>query len=381
MDFAFSEEQRELRDAIRVFCKKELANLDTERRDHDHEFSRDAWDLCAQAGLMGICTSPEYGGTSRDALTAALLMETLGAHCDDVGLAFSLAAHVFACTKPIGKFGTEAQKDAWLPRLTSGEVIATHGITEPEAGSDIFSMKTEATRDGDAYVIQGSKCFSTNAPVADVFLVNAVTDRSKGFFGLSAFIVEASNPGLTVGKPYQKVGLRTSPIGDVYFEECRVPASSRLAAEGMGASVFMHSMTWERTCLFGIYVGAMQRQLDQVIAYAKERKQFNQPIAKFQGVSHKIADMKIRLEASRLLMYKSAWNLSRGRDDATDASIAKVFISEAAVQSGLDALQMHGGFGVMSGQIERYLRDALPSRVFSGTSEIQKNNITRALGL
>jgi L-prolyl-PCP dehydrogenase len=299
----------------------------------------------------------------------------------DLGVAFSIAAHVFACAKPIEKFGDEEQKRRWLPPMCSGELIATHAITEPEAGSDIFAMRTVARRDGADYVLNGAKCFSTNAPVADLLLVHARTAEQPGFFSLSAFLVDAKSKGVTVGAPYEKIGLEGSPTADLYFEECRVPENRRIAGEGMGASIFMHSMTWERTCLFGIYIGAMERALEDSIQHARSRKQFGQAIGKLQGVSHKIADMKVRLDAARLLLYRSAWSIERGGDDSTHASIAKLFVSEAAVASALDAMQIHGGSGVVAGRIERYLRDALPSRVFSGTSEIQKNNIARALGL
>lgn len=378
MDFSWTEEALELRDAVASFCKRDL---DGAGRDGTATFSRRDWQRCAEHGLLGLTIPETYGGMGQTPLVAALLMEAFGAGCADLGLAFSVAAQSFACAVPICEFGTDEQKRRWLPRLTSGQVIAAHAITEPGAGSDIFGMKTRAERSGDGYVLDGSKCFATNGPVADLFVVHAATAPEKGFFGLDAFLVEASTPGVTVGKGYDKIGLRTSPIGDLYLDGVKVPASSRLGGEGAGAPVFTVSMTWERTCLFAIYVGAMQRQLDETVAYAAQRKQFGKPIGAFQAVAHKVVDMKVRLEAARLLLYKSAWKLSQGEDDSVDAAIAKLFVSEAAVQSALDALQVHGGSGVVQGPIERYLRDAIPARVFSGTSEIQRNNIARALGL
>lgn len=381
MDFSWTKEELELRDATVGFCRRHLGATDLDQRDRHSEFSHREWQMCARQGLLGVTTPEEYGGTGQSALVGALVMEAFGYGSEDLGLAFSVAAHVFACAAPIAEFGTAEQKQHWLPRLASGEVIAAHCITEPEAGSDIFAMKTHAERVGDRYVLNGTKCFATNAPAAGLFLVHAVTDPRRHFFGLDAFLVEASNPGLVVGAQYEKVGLRTSPIGDLYLNDCVVPESARLGGEGAGAPIFTVSMTWERTCLFAIYVGAMQRQLEEAIAHARERKQFGQAIGTFQAVGHRLVDMKVRLEAARLLLYKSAWNLTRGHDDPVDAAIAKLFVSEAAVQSALDAIQVFGGSGVVQGRIERYLRDAIPARVFSGTSEIQRNNIARALGL
>jgi alkylation response protein AidB-like acyl-CoA dehydrogenase len=381
MDFSWTREELELRDATVGFCRRHLGATDLDRRDRQSEFSHREWQLCARQGLLGVTIPDEHGGMGQSPLVGALVMEAFGYGSEDLGLAFSVAAHVFACAVPIAEFGTAEQKRHWLPLLASGEVIAAHSITEPEAGSDIFAMKTRAERVGDRYILNGTKCFATNAPAANLFLVHAVTDPRKHFFGLDAFLVEASNPGLVVGAPYEKVGLRTSPTGDLYLSDCVVPASARLGGEGAGAPIFTVSMTWERTCLFAIYVGAMQRQLEEAIAHARERKQFGQAIGTFQAVGHRLVDMKVRLEAARLLLYKSAWNLTRGQDDPVDAAIAKLFVSEAAVQSALDAIQVFGGSGVVQGRIERYLRDAIPARVFSGTSEIQRNNIARALGL
>jgi alkylation response protein AidB-like acyl-CoA dehydrogenase len=198
---------------------------------------------------------------------------------------------------------------------------------------------------------------------------------------LSAFLVERRTPGVGVGKPYDKIGLCGSPTADVYFDDCAVPASRLLGPEGGGAALFAHSMNWERTCLFAIYLGAMERQLAATIGQATARSQFGSPIARFQSVGHRIVDMKLRLESARLLVYRAAWGLEHQPEDTIAPALAKIAVSEAAVQSGLDAIQIHGGSGVVSGEIERMLRDALPARIFSGTNEIQRNNVARALGL
>ena len=378
MDFAWSDEQNELRATVIEFCRAKLPPMP----DAGPElFSREGWMACARHGVLGIAAPARFGGLDKDALTSALVTEALGYACADLGLVFAMAAHVYACIVPLVKFGSEAQRDRWLTKLVAGDAIAAHATTEPNAGSDIFHMTTRAERRGDHYALTGIKCFTSNAPVADVFIVQAVTDPSKGYFGLSSFVVEKGATGLRVGKPYDKLGLRSAPMADVYLDECVVPATHRIGSEGAGASVFLHSMTWERTCLLAAYVGAMERVLERTIGYAKERTQFGQPIGKFQGVSHRIADMKLRLESARLLMYRAAWSIAEGTDDELSASLAKLAVSEAAVASALDAIQVHGAIGTTSGEIERFLRDSIPARVFSGTSEIQRNTIARALGL
>ena len=381
MDFAFTPDELALRDHVIAFCRKHLRREEVERRDAAGEFGAEAWRLLAGQGVLGANIDEAFGGAGLGVRAGVLVMEALGYACEDLGLAFSIAAHVYACALAIQKFGSAEQKQAYLPRLASGEWIAAHSITEPEAGSDVFAQKTRAVLRGDDYVLDGGKCFTTNAPVAGLFLVQAVTAPGRGFFGLSAFLVEAGTKGLRVGRPHEKIGLRTSPTADIYFDECVVPASARLGPESAGAPIFTYSMAWERTCLFAIYVGAMARQVEDTIAFAKQRRQFGQPIGKFQAVSHRIVDMKVRLEAARLLLHRAAWKLSNGIEDPLDAAMAKLFVSEAAVQTGLDAIQLRGGMGVVTGPAERFLRDAIPSRVFSGTSEIQKNNIARALGL
>jgi alkylation response protein AidB-like acyl-CoA dehydrogenase len=376
MNFEWSDEHKELRRTVVEFCRSKLPPVSEPRA-----FSREAWLSCARHGVLGIALPARYGGLEKDALTAALVTEALGYACPDLGLVFAMSAHTYACIVPIMTFGSDGQRERWLPRLVSGDAIAAHATTEPNAGSDIFHMSTKAERRGDHYVLTGIKSFTSNAPVADVLLVTAATDRAKGYFGLSTFIVEKTTPGLRLGKPYDKIGLESAPMSDVYLDECIVPATHRIGSEGTGASVFLHSMTWERTCLLAAYVGAMERVLERTIQYAKDRTQFDQPIGRFQGVSHRIADMKLRLESARLLMYRAAWGITRGEHDDMTAALAKLAVSEAAVASGLDAIQIHGAIGTMTGEIERFLRDAIPSRIFSGTSEIQRNTIARALGL
>jgi alkylation response protein AidB-like acyl-CoA dehydrogenase len=255
-------------------------------------------------------------------------------------------------------------------------------MTEPDAGSDAHSLRTTAERHGDEYVLNGSKTFVTNAPVADIFVVFANTDPAKGFFGISCFLIERDAPGFRVGKTIAKMGLKSSPMAELVLDECRVPAENLLGKQGQGALIFKSSMAWERSCILASNLGAMQRQLEASIEYAKQRRQFKQPIAKFQSVSNRIVDMKLRLETARLLLYKVAWAHQEGRDVTLDAALAKLYLSEAWVASSLDAIQIHGGYGYTTDyEFEMNLRDSIGGRLYSGTSEIQKNIIANSLGL
>jgi alkylation response protein AidB-like acyl-CoA dehydrogenase len=283
---------------------------------------------------------------------------------------------------PIVEYAGADVKHTLVPKLALGELIGANAITEAEAGSDVAAVQTTATRDGDHYVLNGGKSYVTNGPVADVFLVYAATSATRGFFGLTAFAVDQKTPGLVVGRPFQKVGLHAAPTGQVYFESCRVPASRRLGEEGQGMAIFQASMAWERGCLFAAYLGAMDRDVATAVSFARERRQFGRPIAKNQAVAHRIADMKLRLESARWLLYRSCWLKDRGQESSLDISLAKLAVSEAAVQSGLDLIRIHGSLGVTSeSRLADSLFNALPSTIFSGTSEIQRDLISRGLGL
>jgi alkylation response protein AidB-like acyl-CoA dehydrogenase len=381
VDFSLSADQRELTEAAADFARKEL-NHDLLKREDAGEFPRDAWRACAKFGILGLPVPAELGGTDTDVLTTALVMEALGYGCQDNGLLFSLNAQMWSVELPLVAFGTESQQRRYLPPMVSGDILGGHAMTEPETGSDALHMRTRAERRGDHYVLNGAKQYITNAPVSDVFLVYAsVTDR-PGLAGLSAFLVDRATPGLMVSSGFEKMGLRTSPIGEIALDDCRVPVESRLGPEGAGMAIFNSSMEWERSCIFASVVGAMRRQLDECVAYARSREQFGQPIGKFQGVSNKLADMYVRLEAARLLIYRVAWLKQQGRSAPAEAAAAKLFTSEAFVQSSRDAIQAHGALGYMKETgIERDLRDALASTIYSGTSEIQRVVLARMLGL
>ena len=381
MDFSLSDEQRRLRAEIITFAQNEL-NDDVAARDEDSTFPVDAWKKCAAMGIQGLAVPEAFGGGGADPLTTMLAMEALGYGCTDNGLIFSLQAQMWSCETPIVRFGSAEQRQRYLPGLCDGSLIGVQAMTEPGSGSDAFSLATSAERTGEGFLLSGTKTFITNAPVADVFVMFASTDPGRGFAGISAFVVDRSAPGLSVGRPFHKMGLRTSPMADVVVDGCFVPESDLLGPLGAGMAVFNHSMTWERSCILASAIGTMDRQLERCIGYARERRQFGQPIGKFQAVSHRIADMKVRLETARLLLYRQGWQMSQGKPSSLDAAMVKLHISESFVQSSLDALQIHGAYGYMTEmELEREVRDAIGSRIYSGTSDVQRNVIAGLMGL
>lgn len=382
MDFSLSEEQQLLRETIVRFSQNEL-NADVTGRDREHRFPRDLWLKCGEMRLQGLPVPEEYGGSGLDPLATAIALEGLGYGCKDGGLVFSICAHLLSCVVPLWRHGTEEQKKRFLPRLCDGSFIGVHAMTEPNSGSDAFALSTKAERQGDGYRINGSKTFISNGPVADVVIVFAVTDAKKGYHGgVSAFIVEKGAAGFRSSQPFDKMGIRTAPLGELVFEDVYVSEDAVLGGIGAGSAIFTHAMDWERTCLFASHVGAMERLLEIVLKYARSRTQFGQTIGKFQAISHRIADMKVHLEAARLLVYRAASRLDQARNVSLDASIAKLFVSESLLQAALAAVQIHGGYGYMAEfEVERALRDAIGSTIYSGTSEMQRNIISRWLGL
>jgi hypothetical protein len=381
MDFAWNDEQRQLREAVAELARKQL-NDGLRERDKRGEFNREGWRRLAEFGVHGMPMPTEYGGMGLDALTTVGVLEALGHGCRDNGLVFSVNAHMWTLEIPLLHFGSEEQKRRFLPKLISGDWIGGNAMSEPGSGSDAYALSTTAERRGDRYVLNGSKVFVTNGTVADVALVFATVDPSKGREGVSAFLVEKERKGFSVSRKMEKMGLRTSPMAELFFDDCEVPAENRLGKEGAGSNLFTDSMTWERSCILASAVGSMQRLLEASIAYARERKQFGKPIGSFQLVASKIVDMKLRLETARSLLYQAAWMRSRGRSIFLEAALAKLHISESWVRCAEDAIQVHGGYGYMEElEIERELRDAIGSRLYSGTSEIQRTIIASLLGL
>jgi L-prolyl-PCP dehydrogenase len=381
MEFSLSAEQRELKEAAVAFARAKL-NQDLADHEASGEFPLEAWQACARFGIQGLPVPVELGGGGSDILTTVLVMEALGYGCQDNGLIFSLNAQMWSIELPLVKFGTPAQQQAYLPGLVSGDLIGVHAMTEPDSGSDAFSMRTRADRAGDDYLLNGTKLYITNAPVADVVLVFASHPGRPTQAGISAFLVDKGTPGFTVSRSLEKMGLRTSPMGEVVLADCLVPAGKRVGPEGAGMAIFNSSMGWERSCILASALGAMQRQLETCVGYARARKQFGQAIGKFQSVAGKMADMYLRLEAARLLVYQAAWLAQQGKRAVAEAAAAKLFTSEAWVQSSLDAIQIHGAYGYMKeAGIERDLRDAVAGTIYSGTSEIQRVILSRMLGL
>jgi alkylation response protein AidB-like acyl-CoA dehydrogenase len=381
VDFGWTEEQERYRESVLRFAERELA-AGAGDRDERCELSREAWRKCAAFGIQGLPVPEAYGGQGADPLTMVVALEALGYACPDSGLLFSLGAHMWSCELPIVRFGTEAQRRRYLPGLCDGTLIGVQAMSEPESGSDAFSLAATAVPSGDGYALTGGKTFVTNAPVADLFVVFARLEGRDGFGGVTAFLVERGTPGLAVGPPMRKMGLRTSPMAEVALTGCEVPADAVLGAPGSGAAVFATSIDWERGMMLAPALGTMQRQLDACVRYARERQQFGQPIGKFQAVSGRIVDMAVRLETSRLLIYRLAWRRGEKKRPLYDSALAKLHVSESLVQSSLDALQVHGGAGyLVETGLERDVRDAVGSRIYSGTSEIQRAIVARGLGL
>jgi alkylation response protein AidB-like acyl-CoA dehydrogenase len=381
VDFGWTEEQERLRDDIVAFARREL-NHDVARRDAEGAFAPDAWLACARFGIQGLPVPAEYGGRGLDPLTLVLALEALGYGCTDNGLLFALGAQMWSVEMPLVRFGSEDQKRRYLPGLCDGSLTGVHAMSEPGSGSDAFSLTTTAEKHGAGYVLTGHKTYITNAPEADLVLVFATEAPGSGFAGVSAFLVDREAPGLAVGQPFPKMGLRTVQMSEVTFDGCEVPATSMLGKPGGGLAIFNHSMDWERSYILAGAVGTMQRQLEACLAYARARRQFGQPIGQFQAVSHRVVDMALRLRTARLLLYELGWLRSQGRRTTMDSALAKLCVSESFLQSSLDALFVHGAAGYLADrEFERDVRDAVAGCIYSGTSDIQRNIVASRLGL
>ena len=382
VDFSISADQKALADSVTKFAAAELNN-DIHNRDENQEFPQDLWLKCGELGLFGLPVDEAHGGSGLDPVSTCIALEALGYGCKDSGLTFSICAHLLACVVPIWKHGSEEIKNKYLPDLCSGKLIAVNAMTESNTGSDSFAMCCTAEVENNGYRINGTKTFSTNGPVAQLALLYAITDKEKGYHGgITGFLVDKSEHGFENGQKFNKMGLRTSPIGELVFDNIWVPEENVIGGVGGGANIFAQSMEWERICLVACHVGVMRRLLENCVEYARDRKQFGQAIGKFQSVSNRIADMKVRLEASRLLVYKAAWSIENTRTVSMDASITKLFVSESLVETAQDAMRTLGGYGYMiEYDVERSLRDAMAGVIYSGTSDMQRNIIARWLGL
>ncbi len=384
MDFSWPAEYTEYRNKVIEFAKNELNDEHLVSRDHEGSFSRDLWNKCGEFGIQGLAADKEYGGTHDevDVLRAAYAMEGLGYACKDNGLGVALNAHMWAVQMSINLFGTEEQKKKYLPKMAKGEWIGAHALTEDTSGSDVFNMKMTAEKVDGGYVLNGEKRLVTLAPVSDVAVAFANVNPKLGKWGVTAFIVDKSMEGYQPGSAQHKMGLRTVPLGRIKFDNCFVPEENRLGKEGAGFSISNHSLEYDRCCILAAKLGAMARQVDEAVAYAKNRHQYGQPISNFQAVSHRIADMKLRLETSRLLLYKMAWLKKNDMPGMLEGAMLKLHLGESFVASSLDHIRVHGGNGYLTDfGVERDLRDAIGGVIYAGTSDIQRNIIARFLGL
>ena len=379
MDFSWTDEQLAMREQAYKFGKEEVAPKSAEM-DEKEELDWDAWKKAAEFGFQGMLVPKEYGGLDLDPLTICITMEGLGHGSRDVGFVTSLGAHMVICEIPIVEAGTEEQKKKYLPKMASGEWIGGYGQTEPGAGSDVASIATKAEKKGDRWILNGSKTFITNGPIGDVFVVLATVDKSLGHKGITAFIVESTFEGFTRGRKLEKMGMRASPTGELTFEDCVVPEENILGAVGKGFQVAMGTLVWERAAMLPALVGVSEARLEEAVRYAKNRVQFGQPIAAFQEIQRKLANMKMHLEIYKTMFYKVAWMKSQGMPAVVEASAAKLFFGEVSRMDALDAFQIHGGYGYMKEYpIERDIRDCIANTLGGGTSEIQRMIIAREL--
>jgi alkylation response protein AidB-like acyl-CoA dehydrogenase len=377
LDFALNEDQKLLKKTVREFAESELAPHSREW-DEKQEFPREVFGKLAEMGLMGVVWPVEYGGSGMSTLDYAIVMEELSRV--DAGVALSVAAHNSLCSGHIFLAGSEEQKKKFLTPLARGEKIGCWGLTENSAGSDAGGTKTSAVRDGGGWVLNGSKTFITNGRIADTAVVMAVTDKSRGKKGISAFVVERGTKGFRPGKKEDKLGVRASDTSELVFEDCRIPADHLLGEEGHGFLDALRILDRGRIGIASFSVGIAQASVEASIKYAQGRRQFGQPIGEFQGVQFKIADMATQVEAARLLTWRAAALRDSGCTHTVESSMAKLYASEIAVQAALEAIQIHGGYGyIKEYPVERYLRDAKLGTIGEGTSEVQRLVIAREL--
>lgn len=376
MDFSITDEQKAFRASVVEWAGDVVAPGAAER-DRDGRWDSGIWKSFADFGLAGLPIPEEYGGGGASILDCCLANEAIAEGGHDGGFNLSLGAHWVIGTVPIWLHGTEKQKQTYLPRLCDGSWIGAWASTEPEAGSDAAGLRTTAVRDGDEWVLNGTKIFITNGPIAQLCTVLAKTSEK----GATAFLVETDNPGFRVGRELDKMGCRSSPTAEIALVDCRVPADAVLGVEGEALwRIAFECFDWERTVMMASAIGGMQSTLNVAVRYAKERQQFGRPIAHFQAIAHKLAEMKVRLEACRTAVYRAAWLKQHGEPHQMEASIAKFMCGEMSVQNALDAIQIHGGYGYLRDfPVERALRDAKLGSIGGGTSEIQKLIISRLL--
>ena len=372
MDFQLSEEQNLIRNMVRSFAEQEVAPSAAER-DEEERFDRELmFDKLGELGLAGIIIPEQFGGAGADYISYAIAVEELSRVCASTGV--TLSAHLSLCAQPIYTFGSDQQKQTYLVPLAEGSKLGAFALTETNAGSDAGGTKTTAVFDGDEWLINGSKIFTTNGGDADTYIVFARTDKeAEKHHGISAFIVEKGTPGFSFGKKEKKMGIRSSPTLELVFENCRMTKEALLGEEGQGFRIAMKTLDGGRIGIAAQALGIAQGALEASVAYSKERKQFDTPIASFQGVQFQLADMATQVEAARLVVYNAAYRASHGLSYSKESAMAKLFASETAMKVTTQAVQIHGGYGYTRDYpVERMMRDAKITEIYEGTSEIQR---------
>jgi alkylation response protein AidB-like acyl-CoA dehydrogenase len=379
MDFVWSELHEQLKQSAIAFARKvnppDMIELD--RRSH---FSREQWNAYGEFGLHGITAPKKHGGLEMDFMSCIPIMEGLGYGAVDHGMLFSINAHLWSCVDPLVHFGSEAQKETYLPRLCRGELIGVHAMTEPDSGSDAFALRTVAVDHGDRFVIDGTKTLISNGDVADVVLVFANVPGPAQERRVTCLLVERGTPGFSCSRRIEKMGLRTSPLSELVFEDCAVPKENVIGRVGLGAAIFNQAMDGERAFILAGQIGRMERELEECVRYAKTRRQFGKRIFDFQSISNLLAEMKVNLETARLMVYKTAWLKNQGQSTFQFSAMTKLHVSECGVKNSMNAMRVHGGYGYTTEmEVERRLRDAMGGLFYSGTSEIMRNIVAELL--
>lgn len=380
MDFAFTQEQRIFKDQVIRFAAKEIVPR-VRAYDLAGEFDFQSFRRLGDFGILGLHFPEALGGSEADVVTTVMAGEALGEAGVDGGLCLAYGAHTFLCADTILSHGTPAQKERYLPRLASGEWIGCMGLTEPGAGSDVAAMSTRAEKRGNEYILNGNKMFITNGSVADVAVVYAKTGKDLRHAGISAFVVEKGTPGFSAGKNLQKMGVRTSHTSELIFEDCAVSEDNLIGQEGGGFLMALQTVEWDRSALLAPFVGGISYVLNKAVRYARDRHQFGRPIAQFQAVKHKLADIKIFVEAARSLCYRIAWCKDQGRPlNHLEAAVAKLFVGDWSLGPANDAMIIFGGYGYCHEyEVERIFRDSRLAPIGGGTSDIQKKIISKLI--
>ena len=381
MDFSLTDNDKLQCESIVEFARREL-NGEIRGNDRQGTFPSVNWIKCAEMGLLSLLTPQKYDGLGENLVSTVMSIEALSYGCEDSGLVHAIVTQL-CCIVLMNLYGSESQKQSYLAKLSKGELIAAQALTEPDAGSDILSMRTRADLNDDTFSLSGGKVFISNGPLADLVIVFAKSNGGKSVFGdMSCFLIKKDTIGFTTGKPLEKLGLRTLQNCELFFDDVPVSAQMMLGKNGHGMFIFNEGIEWERVLMTAAHLGTLERVLEKSVNYVKTRKQFGQEIGKNQSVANKISDMKVSLELGKTLLHKTAWMKDQGKRAVMEASIVKLFVSENLKKACLDAVQIHGGYGFMQEyDVERDLRDSIAATIYSGTSEIQRNIIAKILGL